>query len=254
MADQLPLENSSLEIYETAYRLHYIDKRIDEALKYYEVLIREFPDSNECGYAAVQIQKIKANGLMEELKKSSRSANPVAIIALVVSVISILLSVSVAYYFYSKYKAEQSRVKLALTALSKIYIGDDNEALRILTELKINGKDDIFPFELSSDLYQKKGLYEQARAEYEIFFRLNPTLKPTDLQLSKMKLQPPTDSQKPASMEVIDNSVSQMKNNTSNSEQNSVSKIKPADKQSSKPKQKPVKGIFLVDPDSLNFF
>ena len=61
MADQLPLENSSLEIYETAYRLHYIDKRIDEALKYYEVLIREFPDSNECGYAAVHIQKIKAN-------------------------------------------------------------------------------------------------------------------------------------------------------------------------------------------------
>ena len=89
-----------------------------------------------------------------------------------------LLSASASYYFYSRYKAEQNRIKLALTALSKVYIGDDDEALKVLTELKINSKDDIIPFELSSDLYQKKGLYEQARAEYEIFFRLNPALKP----------------------------------------------------------------------------
>lgn len=133
MADQQSIENSPLEIYETAYRLHYIDKRIDEAIKYYEILIREFPDSNECGYAAVQIQKIKANGLIKEFKKSSRSANPVAVIALVLAVFSMLLSASASYYFYSRYKAEQNRIKLALTALSKVYIGDDDEALKVLT-------------------------------------------------------------------------------------------------------------------------
>ncbi|NLL13156.1 MAG: hypothetical protein GX267_07115 [Fibrobacter sp.] len=253
MADQQSIENSPLEIYETAYRLHYIDKRIDEAIKYYEILIREFPDSNECGYAAVQIQKIKANGLIKEFKKSSRSANPVAVIALVLAVFSMLLSASASYYFYSRYKAEQNRIKLALTALSKVYIGDDDEALKVLTELKINSKDDIIPFELSSDLYKKKGLYEQARAEYEIFFRLNPALKPTGHQLSKMKLQPPPISQKPVVLEINNQSVSQMKNN-SDSEQIPVSKVKPINKLPSKPKQKPVKGIFLVDPDSLNFF
>jgi len=254
MIDQQSMGNSPLEIYETAYRLHYIDKRIDEAIKYYEILIREFPDSNECGYAAVQIQKIKANGLLKEFKKFSRSASPIAVIALILSVITILLSVSASYYFYSRYKAEQNRIRLALTALSKVYIGDDNEALRVLTELKINGKDDIIPFELSSDLYQKKGLYEQARAEYEIFFRLNPYLKPNDLQLSKMKLQPPAISQKSVTTEIIDDNESQMKNNSSRPEQSSDSKVKPINKNSSKLKQKPVKGIFLVDPDSLNFF
>lgn len=254
MADQQSMENSPLEIYETAYRLHYIDKRFDEALKYYEILIREFPDSNECGYAAVQIQKIKANGLIEEFKKSSRSVNSIAVIALILSAISILLSASASYYFYSRYKTEQNRIKLALTALSKVYIGDDNEALRALTELKINAKDDIIPFELSSDLYQKKGLHEQARAEYEIFFRLNPTLKPTDLQLSKMKLQPPKTSKKSSSMEINDQNISQMENKTPNPEQNPVSKAKYINKHPPNSKQKPVKGIFLVDPDSLNFF
>lgn len=254
MADQQSMENSPLEIYETAYRLHYIDKRIDEAIKYYEILIREFPDSNECGYAAVQIQKIKANGLIREFTKSSKSANPVTVVALVLAVISILLSASASYYFYSRYKAEQNRTKLALIALSKVYIGDDDEALRVLTELKINSKNDIIPFELSSDLYQKKGLYEQARAEYEIFFRLNPTMRPTNLQLLKMKLQPPAVPQKSAAIEVKDQNESQIKNNPSKPEQNSVYRAKPENKQPPKPIQKPVKGIFLVDPDSLNFF
>ncbi len=254
MADQQSLENSPLEIYETAYRLHYIDKRTEEAIKYYEILIREFPDSNECGYAAVQIQKIKANGLIKEFKRSSRAVNSITVIALILSVISVLLSTSAVYYFYSRYKAEQNRTKLALTALSKVFIGDDNEALRVLTELKINSKDDIIPFELSSALYQKKGLHEQARAEYEIFFRLNPTLNPTDLQLSKMKSQLPKASNKSATIEIIDQNTHQMKNNTPDPEPNSVSKTTPTNKQPSKPKQKPVKGIFLVDPDSLNFF
>jgi len=252
MADQQSMENSPLEIYETAYRLHYIDKRIDEAIKYYEILIREFPDSNECGYAAVQIQKIKANGLIREFNKSSKSTTPVAVVSLVLATISILLTASASYYFYLRYKAEQNRTRLALTALSKVFIGDDDEALRTLAELKINNKNDIIPFELSSDLYRKKGLYEQSRAEYEIFFRLNPTLKPTDLQLSKMKL--PTISQKSATIEINDQNDSQMKINSPKPEQNSIYRAKPTNKQSPKSLQKPVKGIFLVDPDTLNFF
>ena len=68
-----------------------------------------------------------------------------------------------------------------------------------------------------------------------------------------MKLQPPPISQKPVVLEINNQSVSQMKNN-SDSEQIPVSKVKPINKLPSKPKQKPVKGIFLVDPDSLNFF
>lgn len=261
MPDQQSKENSPLEIYETAYRLHYIDNRIAEAVKYYEILIREFPDSNECGYAAVQIQKIKANGLISELNNSSKAKHPLTTIALVLSFISILLSASVSYYFYSRYKTEQNRIKLALTALSKVYIGDDNEALRVLTELKINGKSDIMPFELSSDLYQKKGLYEQARSEYEIFFRLNPSLKPTNLQLSKMKTQTPKKPvpQKTAIMEAgniktENQKKSLVENNTSSSEPEPVSRGKLSKKRPPQQSQKPIKGIFLVDPDSLSFF
>lgn len=263
MPDQHSKENSPLEIYETAYRLHYIDNRIAEAVKYYEILIREFPDSNECGYAAVQIQKIKANGLISELNNSSKAKQSLTILAFVLSIISILLSASVSYYFYSRYKTEQSRIKLALTALSKVYIGDDNEALRVLTELKINGKNDIMPFELSSDLYQKKGLYEQARSEYEIFFRLNPSLKPTTLQLSKMKAQPqspkPPVTQKTGVKEAENLKPENQKNslpenNTSSSEPEPASRDKSSKKRPPQQNQKPIKGIFLVDPDSISFF
>lgn len=259
MPDQQPRENSPLEIYETAYRLHYIDNRIAEAVKYYEILIREFPDSNECGYAAVQIQKIKANGLIDDLNTSSKPNNPLAIITLIVSIISILLCASISYYFFSMYKFEQNRIRLTINALSKAYIGDDNEALRVLTELKINGKTDILPFELSSDLYKKKGLFEQARSEYEIFFRLNPSQKPTDLQLSKMKLQ---QEKLPVSS---DTTVVQSKNiQVENQKKPLPENIAPDSvqvpaarfqkKNLSQPNQKPVKGIFLVDPDSLSFF
>lgn len=256
MADNLPLENSPLEIYETAYRLHYVDNRISEALKYYEILIKDFPESNECGYAAVQIQKIKANGLIKEFKKSGRSSHPLAVIAFILSILSILFSGALSYYFYSRYTVEHNRVKLALSALSKVYIGDDDEALRVLTELKITDKNDILPFELSSDLYQKQGLNEQARSEYEIYFRLNPSIKPSALQFSKMKHQTNT-------AETLIKKEQPYKSNTQNQETLEEKPQSTPKKAASTPrklpnntqnKQKQIKSLFLVDPDSISYF
>jgi len=47
------MEKTPLELYETAYRLHYTENRVAEAKKYYEALVKEFPDSDECGYAVI---------------------------------------------------------------------------------------------------------------------------------------------------------------------------------------------------------
>lgn len=249
-------ENSPLEIYDTAYRLHYIDNRISEALKYYEILIKEFPDSNECGYAAVQIQKIKASGLVKDLK-TSKSLHPVAIIALIFSIIAIGFAGYASYYFYTRYKTEQQQVKLALSALSKVIIGDDDEALKILTELKILAKNDILPFELSSDLYLKQQKQDQARSEYEIFFRLNPSVKPSHLQLSKMSVP---DKKKNKNVRVPDKEIQQPVTKSNEGTQPESKAVIPVQTQTSEPKSKVVKpkqkskNLFLVDPDSLSYF
>lgn len=260
MPDHQSLENSPLEIYETAYRLHYIDNRISEALKYYEILIKEFPDSNECGYAAVQIQKIKAGGLIKEINKSSKSIHPAAVAGLIISIISLLFSASVSYYFYTVYSKKQHRVELILSALSKVYIGDVDEALKVLTELKISDKNDILPFELSSDLYKKLGRFEQASSEYEIFFRLNPSLKPSGLQLEKMQGKSEQQAKiRQVPVQTVARDSDTVNNDVNESSirtppKNSISDVKLTKNPIPAQKRKQIKGLYLVNPDSISYF
>ena len=168
------MENTPLELYETAYRLHYVENRLPEAISYYEALIKDFPDSNECGYAVIQIQKIKSNDLAEALAKRTSALHPLAIVALIMSFISIVgIVLCVLLYIHTGTIMEQKSA-LTMQALCQMNAGDYNEALKLLAQAKIIDKSDFLPFEMSSMIYRKLHQYEQARSEYEVFNHLNP--------------------------------------------------------------------------------
>jgi len=78
--------NSPLELYEKAYRLQYDENKIPEACRLYKVIIDEFPDSNECGYAVIQLEKLIAGAASERVVVSSRLNTILAVAAVVVSI------------------------------------------------------------------------------------------------------------------------------------------------------------------------
>ena len=177
------MEKTPLELYETAYKLHYVEKNIPEAISYYELLTKGFPESNECGYAAIQLQKIKTGNLSKNIRTKQNSIHPLAVISFVIACLSLLACGTVIYYLMEQLKIEQTRTILTTGVLGKIIRGDDVEALRLLTELKNINKSDILPFELSADIYRRNHDFQKAKEEYELFFSLNP-----DLQLPKANL------------------------------------------------------------------
>lgn len=182
------MEKTPLEIYETAYRLHYIEDKVSEAVPYYESLIREFPESNECGYAAIQLQKIKSGNLVKELQKYRKGSPVISTIALIIGLLSVAGSSMGCYFLYNKMIINQKRATLAVSALGKMYRGEDDEALKVLTELKILVKEDITPFELSADIYRKRHQFDLAKSEYELFYRLNPNRQPSAAEMNMMKI------------------------------------------------------------------
>jgi tetratricopeptide (TPR) repeat protein len=167
------MENSPLELYETAYRLHYAENKIPEALKYYEALIKEFPESNECGYAVVQIQKIKSNDVAASVAGKSR-AHPLAVLSFLLCLL-ILVGIGGAWLaLQNKLSVAQRQASLSVRALSNVILGNDNDALILLDEMKLLENTDITPYELSAHIYRKMGKLDKARSEYDTFFSLNP--------------------------------------------------------------------------------
>lgn len=252
------MENTPLELYETAYKLHYIENRISEAVKYYEALIREFPDSNECGYAAIQVQKIKAGDLAKELIKTPKTGSPLAVVAFIICLFTLTCAGSAGYYFFNRLKNGELRLKLTTSALGKMYRGEDDEALKALTELKILAKGDITPFELSADIYRKQFQFEQARSEYELFFKLNPGRQPTKGELVSMKrIEKEWDRIIPAPVEQ-DTEIQQpepVQPKPAPVPRAPIKRVKREKKQQqSTQSQKKIKGLYLVDPDSISYF
>ena len=170
------MENSPLELYETAYRLHYAEKRVSEALRYYEALIREFPESNECGYAVIQIQKIKSNDVAASISPGDekRGAHPLAVLSFLLSLLVIAVLGAGAYLLHNRLAASEERTSLALRAVGKILENNSEDALMLLGEMKLMSPGDVTPYELSAHIYRKRGQIEKARAEYEVFYSLNP--------------------------------------------------------------------------------
>jgi tetratricopeptide (TPR) repeat protein len=185
------MENTPLELYETAYRLHYVENRLPEAVGYYEALIKEFPDSNECGYAAIQIQKIKANDLVRILKARGKAVQPLSIIAMVLSVMLMIGFIGASILYLYKTKIDHQRQSLMTRAICRMYTGDYDEALKLLAQVKIIAKGDISPFDMSAAIYRKRRQFSEEKAEYEIFYQLNPNrTAPVETDVSSMVDKP----------------------------------------------------------------
>jgi hypothetical protein len=149
------MAHSPLELYEEAYRLQYHEKKIHEAVKVYEAVIREFPDSNECAYSVIQLQKVKAGDITKALKKTPSGVHSLFIISLMSSLFALLVALIGVLLLFRELKTEQQRTSLAIAALSKMYCGDETSALKILDEIKSISRRDALAFELSADIYRQ---------------------------------------------------------------------------------------------------
>ena len=146
------MADTPLELYEEAYRLHYHEKKIPDAVKIYETIIRDFPDSNECGYAFIQLQKVKANDISKMLKKGPASLYPMIIMAFITSLIALTIGIIGTVFLFQQLRLEHHRSTLAMTALGKMYAGSDESALTTIKEMKTASPVDLLAYELASDI------------------------------------------------------------------------------------------------------
>lgn len=141
------MANTPFELYEEAYRLHYRDKKIPDAVTMYEAIIREFPDSSECGYAFIQLQKIKANAVTAGLRRSG--GNSLAIVACFVGCTALIIAAGGIIGAFHELRAEHNRTTFAIATLAEMQAGKNQEARKILDEMGKRYPNDILARELS---------------------------------------------------------------------------------------------------------
>ena len=254
------MENSPLELYETAYKLHYTENNLKDAVTYYKRLIKEFPDSNECGYASIQLQKIKAHNVAENLSELTASSGPSAKspllpVAVVLSVLALLAAGLVYSTLSKKIDQETGRAALAMNTAGKIARGEYADALEMISLLKKMNVRDITPYEMAADIYRRQNKFTDARKEYETFFQMNPDLTPTPSETKYMNLKPKevvpvvtkTIAPKPKKVPPP----VRKKRPTRRSRKRRVKKRTPPPQPGKTTKDK---GLFLVDPDSISYF
>jgi tetratricopeptide (TPR) repeat protein len=165
------MENSSLELYETAYNLHYVEGNLSDACRIYKAIIDEFPDSNECGYAVIQLQKIQANEIAEKIK-TVKSTNIPVVIAVVCTLICVVVML-IALISIKKVDSEIEAVSMVSQALCMVYAGNNDEALEILGRVKTFTKGNMSaPYLLSAGIYADMRQYEAAKADFEKYRKL----------------------------------------------------------------------------------
>lgn len=255
------MEKTPLELYETAYRFHYADNRIADAVEYYQTLIKEFPDSNECGYAVIQLQKIKAQEVAQSVNarrlKSGLLSGPTLVIVIILFVSIAAVGGYAINSLNKKIVAQRTRTTLAIGAIAKIHRGEESEALALLSELKKLQKDDITPWELSADIYRNRKDFEKARAEYTSFFALNPGRTPTGSEKKYMSMEKPTShsKMKRAALRPVEKDSPAV---PAPPPPRPVNKRAVRRKAKTPPPPAPgksgSKGILLVDPDSVSYF
>jgi hypothetical protein len=168
-AEEIFMPDMPLELYEQAYRLHYESENIAGACSLYKEIIKKFPESNECGYAVIQLQKIGAREIARTLDaKHSKEARTV--IALLVVNFAVLVGVIVAAsIMLSHAKMESKKSALMLQAVAKMTAGQNEEALGILDALKAGDRKNLLPYQLSAQIYLKNKDYDKALAEYQAY-------------------------------------------------------------------------------------
>jgi tetratricopeptide (TPR) repeat protein len=169
------MELSPLELYQKAYKLHYGEKKVDEACAIYQQLLRDHPDSDVAAYASVQMRSVQPE------KKPTPSSprpgsgpHPVVAVLLVINLLAV--TAAAVWQFVSLRTVEERLNEQAVLsrALGQITTGNDAEALKLLDRLKALMPQDITPFALAADVYRRNHKYTAARREYELYQRLNP--------------------------------------------------------------------------------
>ncbi|MBN1306901.1 MAG: hypothetical protein JXA18_03225 [Chitinispirillaceae bacterium] len=253
------METTPLELYETAYRFHYNENRLADAVDYYNRLIKEFPNSNECGYAVIQLQKIKAHDVAESLQALSgprtSPLHPLVIITFFLTLLAIFVGWYSFLFLNKKIAGERKRASLAINALSKIGRMENDEALKLLSELKTFDTEDITPWELSADIYRRQCKFDEAQKEYVTFFQHNPNRKPSESELKFMHFKEKPEVKKPVRRPTIQRSTSRAPAPPPPVKKRSLrtkAKVTKPPPPPSRTKRK--KGLLLVDPDSISYF
>jgi len=114
------MENSPLELYDKAYRLHYVENNVVQAGQLYEALIKEFPESNECGYAVIQLQKIHAREVVDSIEALRRKGHPLLLVSVVLNIVTLLAVVAVAVLFLTDQRAPASGLSAAAPTSSAV--------------------------------------------------------------------------------------------------------------------------------------
>ncbi len=89
-----------LELYDRAYEFHYEKKRPARAARIYREIIRNFPSSNECAYAAIQLEKLAAAKVLKRVSVDAKPRVPAWIIALLLFNLLVTLLVTAAFFMY----------------------------------------------------------------------------------------------------------------------------------------------------------
>ncbi len=183
------MDSSPLELYARAYRLQYEEERADEATEIYEKIVREFPDSNECAYSVIQLQKLKANDIFDSLGRSkrSRASRPLILATLILNVLTILGIGVLATLYVRNSNLDTRYVSGLAQAIGKLYAGQEREALRELAQLKQLRRGDIGPFLLSARIYSKQGRYEKAMDEFVQFHSRYPSVPVPREEIAALK-------------------------------------------------------------------
>ena len=196
------LANSPLELYEKAYRLHYDEGRIPEACRIYKAVVDQFPDSNECGYAVIQLEKILSQRVSGRINVSSRWAGVVAVISLVVSICCLLGVILLSSIFTKTLHAKLASISIMSQALGKLSVGKDKQALDLLDDAKSATQNkDAAPYLLSADIYMKKLQYAKAITDYEALRKVAGYETIAKEEMVKAKAEEENAMRKPAGTE-----------------------------------------------------
>lgn len=96
------MADSPLELYHKAYVAHYQEDDVGQATSCYQSIIERFPESDEAGYALIQLQKITAESIPAPSDRPTRkNAKPLLIVSFLLNAVA-LGAISLAFLTYIK--------------------------------------------------------------------------------------------------------------------------------------------------------
>lgn len=171
--DLIPLQQ-----YKKAYDLQYKKHDPESAAETYREIIQTFPDSDVAMYSSIQLSKIQSQGGSgETFEDVPGKKNRSGVFVVVLLILNLLLTagVIVGLMLHSQIVAKRQEGLAKISrAVAKFSMGKEDDALGILTEVKIVTRGDIMPYAITADIHCKNNNFLKARSEYEAFQRLYP--------------------------------------------------------------------------------